>query len=273
MRHMLLRAFAQKKADMDAGKISAFLHYLTPQPPEGYDYRGTINGKELFTDGQSSYFFAKSIYHPGEIIYIREEWAIDWDERGEPVYVYRADGTKMPHWKAGSYMPVEAARVWLEVTGAEIVQFGTISRAAAKALGASGRDYRAQVRDMWDRDLRKNQGKMASDQNPWLQLVCFRMIDRPEGIPSGINDRILAHATNFNQYTFRLADSGEMVAQGTAEQCAEAMGFSGTSRIYTLLAQIRAGENTKYTAEVTLPMQDDAKKRGWLRDCPPAGKT
>lgn len=271
MRQLMFRRFEEKKERIWRGEMTAFLHQLKPQPPGGYAYQGRYGGKEMFTDGGERYFFAKAIYSPGEVIYIREAWAIDWDDDGNPRYVYKADGRKshFDQWKVASYMPIEAARIFLEVTEGRIMRMGDVPKELAKELGATGRDWREQLREIWSKERGKGRSDAGNDPDPWVQVVRFRRVERPEEAPGGINDRILQYGTSFNRYTIRLAATGELLAEGTAADCAKAMGFQNPHRIYTLLTQVSAGQNNKYTIQVSdtsgSARSVKGKKRGWLR--------
>lgn len=254
MRQISLRKFTKKKKDgFLNGKITSFLHFLTPQPPEGYKYLGTFNQKEMFTDGDGAYFFAWATYKPGEIGYMRENFATTLDDKGETCYLYKADenaprGTK---WLPASHMPIEAARIFLEITHTEIIRFDDLTADAAKATGAAGRSAVQQAKDIWDGELSRDQKHMRSGGNPWIQVVHFRTIPRPEEIVFAYtNDKISSYGCRI--YTVRLADTEEIVAHGTARDCSQALGYSTTGGFYGLIKRIQSG-NTKYTIEIKEP--------------------
>mgnify|MGYP005783613797 CR=1 FL=1 len=268
LRQYLPRKFAEKMPGIEKGTITAFLYLLNPQPPEGYDYKGrSFNGEELFHDGESGYFFPKRIYREGEIIYIREEWAIEYDEAGEPRYAYKAGWPKgkPAQWRGASYMPIEAARFFLQAESTTICRIGEIAQEDAKALGAGGgRSWKKKLQEMWDGDLKKSEEAAFFHRNPWVQVVRFQRVERPEGIPEGINERILAHGSDYKSYIIRLAETGEVLASGTAKECAQAMGYQNIRRIYTLINHVTTGRNRKYTVEITSKPRTPRPK-GWLR--------
>lgn len=267
LRQILFRRFAEKAPGIEKGTTTAFLHLLNPQPPEGYDHYGkAFNGEELFTNGAGAYFFPKRIYLTGETIYVREEWAIQYDEEGEPHYVYKAGWPegKMAQWKAASYMPIEAARFFLQVESTSVCRISAVSQEDAKTLGAGGRSWRKNLQELWDGDLKKGEADVTFDRDPWVQVVRFQLVERPEGLPTGFNERILAHGSDYNRYTIRLAETGELIAQGTAAECAKAMGYTTSRRIYVLLNQVASGKNRKYTIETTQEPRAP-RPRNWLR--------
>lgn len=267
MKQLLFRRFTEKAPGIEKGTTTAFLRLLKPQPPEGFAYQGrAFNGVDLFTDGAGGYFFPKGTYRAGDIIYIREEWTIQHDDAGEPHYIYKAGHPEdqMVLWKQASYMPIEAARFFLEVQSTAVCRIGEIEQEDARAAGAAGRSWRRKLQELWDGDLKKTEADVAFNRDPWVEVVRFQLVERPEGLPTGFNERILAHGSDYNRYTIRLAETGELIAQGTAAECAKAMGYTTSRRIYVLLNQVASGKNRKYTIETTQEPRAP-RPRNWLR--------
>lgn len=267
-RQLIIRAFAEKMPGITAGTTTAFLVPLRPQPPEGAKFAGAspLNNRVFFTYGQGAYFFPKALYQAGEAIYIREEWGIDAAPEG-PEYIYKADMRQAAHaqWKMAASMPIEAARLFLQVESTEVLRIQDIGQADAKATGAGGRGWKRGLEAQWNADLRPAEKKeLAYQENPWVQIVRFRTIDRPASWPTGINQRILEYGTNYNRYTIRLTATGEVIASGTATECAEAMGYKDPKRIYSLLNQVASGKNRKYTIEISAGEKNHLP-RSWLR--------
>ena len=266
-RQIIFRAFPEKMPGITGGDIKAFIVPLRPQPPEGAEFAGAspLNGRVFFTYGQGAYFFPKTLYQNGETIYIREEWGIN-PEAEPPAYIYKAGSPAGPaQWKTATSMPVEAARIFLQVTDTDVFRIQNISQADAKATGAGGRGWRRELELQWNAGLKPGEKKdLAYQENPWVQIVRFRTIDRPAEWPSGINQRILEHGTNYNRYTIRLAATGEIIASGTAAECAEAMGYKDHKRIYSLLNHVASGNNQKYIIEVSKSKKVH-QPRSWLR--------
>lgn len=82
----------------------------------------------------------KPPYRPGDILYVRETWALVHDETGNaPVrWRYKADDETSPieRWYPSIHMPKEAARIFLRVTGAKVCRLQDITEEQAKAEGA-----------------------------------------------------------------------------------------------------------------------------------------
>lgn len=253
MRHVTPRNFHEKIDGFLNGKTTAFIHFLAPQPPEGYQYCGAFNGKEMFSDGKGAYFFAKSIYTAGEVSYIREAFTAEQDENGTTSYLYMGDANASHEikWSPPPYMPVEAARIFLEITRTEIIRFDDLTAEAARATGATGRKPVQQARDTWDSELKRSQAHMRTENNPWVQIVYFRTIPRPERPVSVYKeDKVADYGSRI--YTIRLAATGEIVAHGTAKACLQPFGYSIRASFYSLVKSIKEGK-TKYTVEIKEP--------------------
>lgn len=95
----------------------------------------------------------KSPYKSGDVLYVRETWAImDNREFGGNIEVeYKADTTaeapggwdnipkderpKYARWKTPIHMPIEAARIWIEITDVKVQRVQDISEEDAIAEG------------------------------------------------------------------------------------------------------------------------------------------
>lgn len=255
-RQLLIRRFAEKMPGIQSGSTTAFIHCLNPQPKSGYQYRGTaFNGEEIFSNDKSAYFFPRGIYKTGQILYVREDWAISQGEDGTLLFVYKAGWSgsdKLTNWKPASYMPANAARFFLMVESTEICRLGEITAKDARAAGAKGRGWKHSIQDMWDADLKKKERETISFQmNPWVQVVRFRRIERPIDWPNEISEKFLEHEKRYKIYTIRLASTGDIIAKGTAAECSAQMGYKDKGRIYTLISHITSGINKKYTMEIS----------------------
>ena len=100
-------------------------------------------------------------YHPGDILYVRETWAVHpcndrlppsipckKTETGKDCYIYRADAMNgktpcgvypEPHcWRPSIHMPKEAARLFLRVKSVRVERLQDITPAQCVAEGADG---------------------------------------------------------------------------------------------------------------------------------------
>lgn len=110
-------------------------------------------------------------YHPGDILYVRETWAVHpcndrlppsipckKTETGKDCYIYRADAMNgktpcgvypEPHcWRPSIHMPKEAARLFGRVTGLRVQRVQDITDEEARREGAADRE---DFRRVWNR--------------------------------------------------------------------------------------------------------------------------
>lgn len=251
MRQLIIRNLSAKKEGIINGDITAFLFYLNPQPPAGYFHCGASENKEMFTDGNGSYFFVKKLYNPGDIIYLREEFVERTDDQGQTYYLYRADGNApdVTKWNKSTKMPYDAARIFLEVIKTQIIRFDDLTPDAAKALGATGEEPVQQAREDWDNEVYRRREYMKSDRDPWLQLAFFRTSTREAAEAVKKPPKRIVKRT----YTIRRADTGEIVAAGAAAECAKTLGCSTLDEFYDLAARILSGREPQYTLKRITP--------------------
>lgn len=143
-------------------------------------------------------------YRPGDILYVRETWnygRID-DEGFHDVYkgtrggesriyryVYRAenlDGVPGMKWRPSIYMPKEAARIFLRVTGVRVERLQDITEAGAVAEGVnpSWGDYGLAVYAfslLWNSTINKvDLPCYGWAANPWVWRIEFEQISKDE---------------------------------------------------------------------------------------------
>lgn len=98
-------------------------------------------GKYILTDENGEDFLIKPKYQPGDIVYVKEAFAIktpiisdqDWESYG-----YKADGYELHRdekWKSPLLMSEKAARVFLEITDVKAERLNVISEEDAIAEG------------------------------------------------------------------------------------------------------------------------------------------
>jgi hypothetical protein len=166
------------------GTVTAFRVPMKPQPGE-------------FPASGST--FLELPYQPGDILYVREAWAIaqptDSTPSGksyDPWYVYKADGASTEElereygylyefrWRSPATMPRGAARLFLRVVDVKVERVQEISHDDAFAEGVDIDDvYRDQecgyptapmvYARMWDRRY----PKYPYESNPWTAWGAF----------------------------------------------------------------------------------------------------
>ena len=144
-----------------AGRKTVTRRVVKPQP--AYDLIYKEDGKYFYSDFKTRSKMTPPC-HPGDILYVRETWAIhccdDWilleardaipeckrTETDAGCYVYRADRRSggvtpcntwpAPHaWRPSIHMPKEAARIFLRVTGVRVERLRKMEIADFKAEG------------------------------------------------------------------------------------------------------------------------------------------
>jgi len=141
-------------------------------------------------------------YSVGDILYVRENWSVDALPMGAAdATIYMADYSEMElqilrerhfRWKPSVHMPRELARIFLRVTGAEIVRLQDITADQALAEGippchdpipAGNREayYRACFGALWDTTMKpEDKRKYGWDANPWVWAIHFERCEKTE---------------------------------------------------------------------------------------------
>jgi hypothetical protein len=150
------------------------------------------------------YFRAK--YKPGNILYVRETWMLE-TEQGVPTggYIYKAgsrpepDGDTALRWHPSIHMPKEAARIFLRVTDVRVERLReiTVEDVMAEGLPADNeirntdptthesiRNWNLAYAqhlyyELWDK-INSKRG-YGWDANPWVWVISFEKIEKPEG--------------------------------------------------------------------------------------------
>lgn len=126
--------------DEDVSRVSGYAMH------RGYDY----------THGMP---YPDSIYHPGDILYVRETWARSM----AGTYLYRATDTPLilDGWRPSIHKPREAARIFLRVTDIKVQRVQDITNEEAQKEGVKG----------WmvatDRDWDKNPNFVIAFRHVW----------------------------------------------------------------------------------------------------------
>lgn len=173
--------------------------------PNGWWYRGNV-----FRDFESVFCHPdvpKCKYRPGDVLWVRETWA-----EMPYGYVYRADEEEPEgwdpddRWHPSIHMPREAARIFLRVTGVRAERLQNMSDKDAQeegigrlfldAIAFGDKDYgcmeyidykgwlgmeKEQFAHLWDTTIKKADLPLYGwDANPWVWVINFEKIDRPE---------------------------------------------------------------------------------------------
>lgn len=178
--------------------------------------RRIVNGS--FPIGNFEETLKKSILKVGDIIWVRETFAMSFDtenhpelndnpiEKWETGYVYKADGKPkymIDKWKPSLFMPKSACRIFLEVTDIRIERLNEISETDAVAEGILDMFYGKDIagnayfdymdkKGGWDcvaNDAihsyqtlwQKINGVNSWEENPFVWVYTFKVVECPYG--------------------------------------------------------------------------------------------
>ena len=170
-----------------------------PGNPNAWWYKGRVyESWESFIN--SRYSFPRCKYELGNILWVRETWNTtdhcglfpNWPSTGDH-YMYLADApeseaAKEAVWRPSIHMPKEAARLFLQVENVRLERLQDITpqEIMAEGLNVLGRTRQTTYRmwkELWDGTIKKSElSKFDWNANPWVWVIEFEHIDRPENI-------------------------------------------------------------------------------------------
>jgi len=219
---------ADEIAAINAGRKTMFRTVVKPQPPTGATFIDLSDDMSIITidrngeerdksvkglyatfeyDGFPEYPVFKSPYQVGDILWVKETFGAIQFGNGKTVpfekqYWYKADEAKNnPDEKWGSplFMPREAARLFLRVTGVKVERLQDISHDDALSEGINtdlvyadkGTGYptaKMVFAAQWNAKYAKR--GHGWDKNDWVYAHTFERIEKPEGWPCADNEAI-----------------------------------------------------------------------------------
>lgn len=162
---------------------------LDGAPLKGFDayelHDGKYRGRFGFASEDNEW--ASPYGRPGDLLWVRETFChngmytwfkTDMDDLRDLFY---PDGSNFkPKWKPSIHMPKKYARIWLKVTGVRVERLQDISTEDAIAEGYTNPNFNRLPLDwfieLWD-SINAKQG-FGWDQNPWVWVVEFDLVDR-----------------------------------------------------------------------------------------------
>lgn len=138
-------------------------------------------------------------YYIGDIIWVRETWQNHGrPDISESPFIYRADKpdsiAKILPWKPSLFMPKEACRLFLQITSVKVERLQEITNEQALKEGVkviekdeAYFDYLEQAgsyatpRGSFSSLWCKINGQASWDANPYVWVIGFKKINRPEG--------------------------------------------------------------------------------------------
>ena len=160
----------------------------------GRFWQAEING--TLTDVKKHFTLGiKAPCVPGDVLWVRETWLSAGSK--SPGYFYFArdevhsyDGSPVV-WRPSIHMPKEAARIFLRVDGVRAERLQFITEDDAMHEGAAPEPpfivgpYVRGFISVWESTIPKGKIlKCGWDANPWVWVISFTRIDRPEGWPN-----------------------------------------------------------------------------------------
>lgn len=206
------------------GRKSCTRRLVKPQPDEKHTYplgfvTDSTEKKEVgcFGFGINEYGgsikYVKSLYQPGDILYVRETWK----KALNGYYYYEAwqrnDIADVTKWKPSIRMPKEAARIWLKVTNVRVERLQEIDEDGVwdegfrfkppclTRVSADGHNCDLDGpctssikycdmtmgelfgRELWNSTIKKSDlYRYGWDANPWVWVIEFERCEKPEGV-------------------------------------------------------------------------------------------
>ena len=161
------------------------------------------NFPQYSREGTEVCHFWAPLYRPGDILYVRETFKIDFLSNipGSGKIHYKADDTYSdftfaperyemmrraqlkPGWRPNENMPREAARIFLRVMDVRVERLRPISDTACMAEGitcAWNVDLPDAFAEMWDSTIKPEDRTLYGwDANPWVWVIEFERTEKP----------------------------------------------------------------------------------------------
>ena len=187
------------------GRKTVTRRVVKPQPQ--YDVE---KAKSAFDDIFDIVAATNPPYQPGDILYVRETWSMisEWTDVDPSVgmfdgYIYKADwsGNSHPRWHPSIHMPREAARIFLKVTDVQVERLQESGKGWCLEIEKEGictpQDpilyisddafhdaLRKEMEKVWDSTINpKDRDKYGWEANPWVWVISFKNIGKPEATP------------------------------------------------------------------------------------------
>ena len=171
--------------DRSDGKPAQELDFYV-SPKTGILYYKDID-RQVTIDGK----LVIAPYHTGDILYVRETWAVNRITPHDPEWVYKADFdcTAKPYknwkWRPSIHMPKEAVRIFLRVTGVRVERLQDILKDPSgpqNQVVREGFRYACDFIATWWYTVKPQDRRCYGwDANPWVWVIEFEICEKPEG--------------------------------------------------------------------------------------------
>lgn len=198
-----------------SGKKTATRRVVEPQPLERAENPHKINSGNWYFDIPDRTFGGveasvgpyRPPCHPGDILYVRETWALHpCNDRlppsipckktaaGRDCYIYKADATNgktpcgvypSPHlWRPSIHMPKEAARIFLRVKDVRVERLQEITDDGILTEGITSKKsewLQIDFADLWNSTVSDADFlRYGWEANPWVWVIEFERVTKEE---------------------------------------------------------------------------------------------
>jgi len=117
---------------------------------------------------------------PGDLLYVKETYAIEGHTTKYYVYKANFDGPVDWNWKPSIFMPKVAARIWLEVMDVKVTRLQDMNRGDCMSEGcpfpnmADGPSPLYWFAELWE----SLNGHGSWHENPWCWRISFKRVKR-----------------------------------------------------------------------------------------------
>lgn len=186
MRPILFNADMVRAIQMDRKTVTRRVVKVQDQSCNFSGMKYLDGAYAVFAKGRSpGWEMVKSPYQPGDVLYVRETWAVSDGE-----FYYRADTPiftpwEVDKWRPSIHMPKEAARIFLRVTNVRVERLQAVNFFDCIHEGVPYEQYeKVIVKDfsiLWDSTIKpKDRDMYGWDANPWVWVIEFKRIGKEE---------------------------------------------------------------------------------------------
>ena len=172
---------------------------MTKVRADGEEYPVDVPGlwATFEQDGLPEYPMVKAPCQPGDILWVRETWAV-WSATNGIYYKADKDALVCIRWRPSIHMPREAARLFLMVTGVRVERLQDITPndcvlegVEREALATVGGEFaRGIFNDVWDSTIKPaDLTRYGWEANPWVWVIEFGRVGCAENYGGGKNER------------------------------------------------------------------------------------
>lgn len=167
------------------GRKTQTRRIIKPQPKDDLSFLGwklpeyvqVAFGRGVKTDSFHKFPFGQV----GDVLWVRETFrpkshSFPIGEHFEYKATAEVDGNPTDEpWKPSIFMPKDATRIWLKITGVRVERLQDISKEDAKAEGIFAESAKECFQTLWQ----SINGEGSWNDNPWVWVIEFERIEKP----------------------------------------------------------------------------------------------